>query len=173
MNLAGNSQGPAVVEGSLAGSSPQGLIPSLCCEVVAHIDSGILFVGPTCPCVEVILSDFPGSGSVGAEDFLVDVVELGPLIVGPLGVKGIAVASGSDQVDKGVGVSGRSGNRFRVVGTGAGVGMVGTRVDSGYPGCRQQQDSVPVHPSKQFLNGRTGQCAGRMKERAGEVSVPV
>ncbi len=63
-------------------------------------------MGPACSGVEVLLPEFPGSGSVGSEDFPVPVGEYGPLVVAPSCIEGIAVSSLMDQVGEGIGVGG-------------------------------------------------------------------
>ncbi len=94
--------GPAVVKASLTISLAQGLVPSLGGKVVVHMDMGVLGVGLSSPSVKVLLSEFPGGGSVGPENGPVNVGELWPFVVPSVWVEGVAVPSLAVVGDEGV-----------------------------------------------------------------------
>lgn len=69
----GDPRSPGVVETPFAISLAQGLVASILCKVPIHVYPGVLGVWPACSGIEILLLEFPGSGSVGTEDFSVPV----------------------------------------------------------------------------------------------------
>ncbi len=93
VNSGRDARSPGVVKAPLAISSAQGLVSTVLGEVVIHVNSREMGVGPPCSGVEILLSEFPGSGLVGTEDLSVPVGECGPLVVSSSCVEGVTIPS--------------------------------------------------------------------------------